>query len=101
MTTHTTTTTSDLVTMQKTRIIKTYVSPNKSTKIILITTIITTQQLLFSTEQNRWVVRRTTEIKKMMVRKRLRSNRNARAGGVVKRGKGKGGKGRGKRFDSL
>ncbi|KAF7857969.1 hypothetical protein EAF04_009326 [Stromatinia cepivora] len=82
---NTSTTTQGLVTTQRTKIIKTFVSPKGSTKIILMITITTVQEPLFNKEKNSWVMRRMTEIRKVMVRKGLRSGSSGKKDGVMKR----------------
>ncbi|THV49045.1 hypothetical protein BGAL_0214g00140 [Botrytis galanthina] len=82
---NTSTTTRGLVSTQRTKIIKTFVSPKGCTKIILMITITTMQEPFFDKEKNSWVMRRTTEIRKVMVRKRLRPDSNDKKNGIVKR----------------
>ncbi|KAK6598248.1 hypothetical protein H4I95_08858 [Botrytis cinerea] len=82
---NTSTTTRGLVSTQRTKIIKTFVSPKGGTKIILMITITTMQEPFFDKEKNSWVMRRTTEIRKVMVRKRLRPDSNDKKNGIAKR----------------
>ncbi|KAF7890250.1 hypothetical protein EAF00_008565 [Botryotinia globosa] len=95
---NTSTTTKGLVSTQRTKIIKTFMSPKGSTKIILMITITTMQEPFFDKEKSSWVMRRTTEIQKVMVRKRLRPDSNDKKNGIVKRktrnARGKGGRGK-------
>ncbi|KAF7917831.1 uncharacterized protein EAE97_011969 [Botrytis byssoidea] len=94
---NTSTTTKGLVSTQRTKVIKTFISPKGSTKIILIITITTMQEPVLDKEKNSWVMRRTTEIRKVMVRKRLRPDSNDKKNVIVKRNtrnpRGKGKKG--------
>ncbi|TEY43433.1 hypothetical protein BOTCAL_0372g00090 [Botryotinia calthae] len=84
---NTSTTTRGLVSTQRTKIIKTFVSPKGRAKITLMITITTMQEPFFDKEKNSWVMRRTTEIRKVMVRKRLRPDSNDTKNGIVKRNK--------------